>query len=188
MTDFNHTSNRNVGLYALIIIYITTYTSLSIWLLFDGWINNFSALYPIWNIEESKSFPEYIQLAFTTSLGSVLGGAILSFVSFHRYVAVEKCFDIDHCWGFFVLPLLSIITGLVIYSLIQGGLLMLSGSITSDKTPQSAQIGFTAIGCIVGYNWDRVATQLQKLSDKMLGEHSRPAQPPKINSLDDANK
>lgn len=187
MTDLNHTSNRSVWLCTLITIYLATYTSLSIWLLFDGWINNFSALYPIWNVDESNSFPEYIQLAFTTSIGSVLGGAILSFVSFHRYVSVEKCFDIDHCWGFFVLPLLSIITGLVIYSLIQGGLLMLSGSITADKTPQSAQIGFTAIGCIVGYNWDRVATQLQKLSDKMLGVHSKLAQPPKTNTPDGAN-
>lgn len=166
------TVKSTVWLYFLIIMYITAYSGFSIWLLFDGWINNFSALHYLWRVESGFELPDYVQLALTTSLGAVLGGAILSVVSFHRYVAIEKSFEPEHGWGFLVMPLLSIIIGLVVYSLVQGGLLILSGSITEENSPKSAHLGFTAIGCISGYNWDKVASQLQKLSNKVFGGNS----------------
>lgn len=151
-----------------IILYIAIYVLGSLWLLIEGWLNNFSSLNFLWGIEQTQKMPDLVQFAFTTALGSVLGGAILSFISFHRYVAIEKNFDDDHSWGFFLLPILSIVIGIVVFALVQGGLIILSGSLSSENSPKSAYLGFTAIGCIAGYNWDKVASQLQKLSGKLL--------------------
>lgn len=156
-----------------IIIYMAAYVLGSLWLLIDGWINQFSSLNVLWGIEQAQRMPDLVQFAFTTALGSVLGGAILSFISFHRYVAIEKSFDNDHSWGFFLLPVLSIVIGIAVFSLVQGGLIILSGSLSSENSPKSAYFGFTAIGCIAGYNWDKVASRLQKLSGKFIDDDAK---------------
>ncbi len=152
----------------LISIYIFFYASVTIWLLFDGWINEFSSLYGLWNITGNNHFPNSVNLILFSTLGSILGGAVLSITSFHRYMAVEKNFDKDHFWGFIFTPMLSSIMGIIIFTLIQSGLLVFSGTFSESEQPMSATLGFTAIGCIAGYNWDAVIIKLQKLSTSVI--------------------
>ncbi|GAA6170955.1 hypothetical protein NBRC116592_06250 [Colwellia sp. KU-HH00111] len=147
-----------------ILIYIFSYSLLSIWLLFDGWINQFSSLHWMWGINEGNGFSNAILLVLFSLLGAILGGAILSITSFHRYVAIEKNFDLDHIWGFIYTPILSSIVGITVFALVQSGLLVLNGSFAEGEQSISATMGFTAIGCISGYNWDVIIAKLQELS------------------------
>lgn len=147
-----------------ILFYIFSYSLISIWLLFDGWINKFSSLHWLWGISEGNDFSNPIILILFSLFGAILGGAILSITSFHRYVAIEKNFDLDHIWGFIFTPILSSIVGITVFTLVQSGLLVLNGSFAEGDQSISATMGFTAIGCISGYNWDVIIAKLQELS------------------------
>lgn len=145
-------------------LYILSYSLLSIWLIFDGWLNQFSSLYPIWNITNETLFTNTIKNTLFTALGAILGGAILNITSFHKYFAIEQNFDIYHLWGFIFTPILSAIVGIIIYALIQSGILVLSGSMSTTET-STASLGYTAIGSIAGYNWDVFIKKIQELSN-----------------------
>lgn len=104
-------------------------------------------------------------------IGAVLGCSILGITSFHRYVAIEKDFDCDHIWGFLLAPLLSIVVGLLIFALLQSGLVVL----TSQTTPSAfndlsvtSTFGYLAIGGVAGYNWDVFVKKLQELSANVI--------------------
>ena len=149
--------------------YIFIYTIASIWLLIDGWINQFSSIHVVWS---TTTLPPHVQNLFFTMLGALLGCAILGITSFHRYKAIEKTFDIDHIWGFFLAPVLALVVGLLIYAILQSGLVVLTNqtSLTSI-TPQSnitATLGYLAIGGITGYNWDVFIKKLQELSANIM--------------------
>ncbi|EKN3731991.1 hypothetical protein OU760_001117 [Yersinia enterocolitica] len=160
-------SKRYLAFSIVISLYILSYSVISIWLLFDGWINNFKSLSWIWNIQHDKEFPDIVRFAFFTIIGSILGGGILSITSFHRHIAINKNFDSDHLWGFIFSPILSMIIAIIIYSLIQSGLLVLTGSINENTSNISSVLGFTAIGAISAYNWDIFIIKLQDLSSKI---------------------
>ncbi|WP_016955938.1 hypothetical protein [Catenovulum agarivorans] len=153
---------------SFILIYILSYSVLSIWLLFDGWINKFSSIHWLWGIESSDGFSNGVLLTIFSLLGAILGGAILSITSFHKYIAIEKKFDRDHLWGFIFIPILSVIVGIIVFTLVQSGLLVLSGSFADGEQSITTTMGFTAIGCISGYNWDVIAAKLQELSKNIF--------------------
>lgn len=154
----------------LISLYMLAYSLVSIWLLFDGWVNKFSSIHWLWKIQEGQGFPGSISLALFSTFGAVLGGLVLSITSFHKYIAIEKSFDTDHLWGFIFTPILSSIVGLIVFTLVQSGLLVLSGSFTENDQSISAALGFTAIDCISGYNWDVVIGKLQELSKSVISK------------------
>ncbi|HIF9290718.1 TPA: hypothetical protein ACX6RJ_001505 [Photobacterium damselae] len=145
-------------------IYMITYGLGTIWLLFDGWINQFKALHWLWGVEDKDHFSATICFALFTVLGAIMGGSLLSITSFHRHFAIEKKFDTDHLWGYWFTPVLSIIVGIVVYALVQSGLLVLSGTSNSLENLSTAALGYTAIGSVAGYNWDIFIRKLQDLS------------------------
>ena len=149
---------------SLFSLYLTVYPIFTIWLFFDGLVNKFSSLYFLWEIDTSTGFSTPISLLLFTTVGAVLGGAILNIISFHKYFSVEKSFDIEYFWGFFFTPILSAVVGIIVFALIQGGLLVLNGSLAESTESINSSLGFTAIGCIAGYNWDMFIRKLQELS------------------------
>jgi len=146
------------------------YSISTIWLIFDGLANRFSSLFFLWGISVDVGFPTPIYLLLFTALGAILGGAILNIISFHKYFSVEKSFDIEYFWGFFFTPILSAIVGIVVFALVQGGLLVLNGSLDNASPSINSALGFSAIGCISGYNWDIFIRKLQELSSFMNQE------------------
>ncbi|EGU38031.1 hypothetical protein [Vibrio splendidus] len=147
-------------------LYTFAYAIGAIWLLFDGWLNNFSSITWLWG--EDTQFPQVIYFLLFTIIGSLLGSALLGLTSFHRYKAIEKSFELDHSWGYFFLPVLALIVGILVFSLIQAGLFVLAGDISGDKSPESATLGYLAIGGVAGYNWDVFIKKLQELSVSVL--------------------
>nr|MBF4349255.1 hypothetical protein [Vibrio anguillarum] len=70
-------------------IYIFLYVVMATWLLFDGWITNFSSLQSIWTLSEGQSsLPSHVVFSIYTILGAILGSGLLGIISFHRYVAI----------------------------------------------------------------------------------------------------
>ncbi|ENP8415202.1 hypothetical protein [Vibrio alginolyticus] len=144
--------------------YILMYGLTTIWLLFDGWINQFESMYWLWGMNNKQEFSQTICFALFTVLGSIMGGALLSITSFHKHFAIEKKFDTDHLWGYWFTPVLSIIVGIIVYALVQSGLLVLSGSPTTQENVSTTALGYMAIGSISGYNWDVFINKIKDLS------------------------
>jgi len=139
-----------------------------LWLLFDGWLNGFSSIYWIWGVNESVGIPPIYKLAMMSLVGSILGCGTLDIVSFNKYVAIEKTYDLDHIWGFFISPVLASIIGLIVFALFQSGLLVFSGSFSNEKAPVTAELGFTAVGFISGYSWHDVINKFRDISQGLF--------------------
>jgi hypothetical protein len=140
----------------------------TIWLLFDGWFTNFNFILGMWDLPENYEMPNFLLLMLFSLFGAILGGTVLSVISFHRYVAVEKTFDLDHVWGFIFNPMLSAISGIVIYAFLQSGLVILSGDISENVDSVTSTVAFTAIGCVAGFNWDVLVKKIQHLSESVI--------------------
>lgn len=168
----NKKTNSFIILSIIVSIYMILYSLAAIWFWFDGWMNNFASLHCLWNISGEYTFSPSVIFSLFTILGSILGGALLNITSFHRHFAIEKKFDIDHLWGFFFTPILSIIVGIIVFTLVQSGLLVLSGMSENKENISNAALGFTAIGSIAGYNWDVFIRKLQELS-KLINHKSQ---------------
>jgi len=83
--------NNGYGFNALMIIYsayLLTYSVSILWLLVDGLVNKFSSLKSIWSI--TGEFPAPVVLLLFTVCGSILGGAVLNIISFHKHYFEKK--------------------------------------------------------------------------------------------------
>lgn len=179
----NNTNLNERSPYTFVVpLYIFLYTIAAIWLLICGWVDNFSVLSCLWGSD--ITFPPHVQSLFFTMIGAVLGCSILGITSFHRYVAIEKDFDCDHIWGFLLAPLLSVVVGLLIFALLQSGLVVL----TSQTSPSAfndlsvtSTFGYLAIGGVAGYNWDVFVKKLQELSANVINTKNSDDNPPSQN-------
>lgn len=152
----------------IVFLFTTGYAIFALWLLFDGYINSFLSLNSLWSIDASSEIPKVFQLALFSLVGSILGCATLDIVSFHKYIAIKKVFDLDHIWGFFFSPILAAIIGLIVFALFQSGLLVFSGNFSNEESPVTAELGFTAVGFVAGYSWHDVITRFREISDGLF--------------------
>lgn len=148
-----------------VVFFIILYSIMALWLLFDGWLNDFESIYGLWNICE---VPVVFKLALISMVGSILGCATLDLLSFHKYVAIKKTYDLDHIWRFLFSPILSAILGLLVFALFQSGLLVLTGNFSNEKTPETAELAFAAIGFLSGYSWHHVIGKVRDISEDMF--------------------
>jgi len=160
--------NQRCKLAFLVPIYIFLYSLIAIWILIDGWLTDFSFVLKLWSVSDIKSVPTLVHYVLFTMNGALFGSAILGIISFHRYFAIEKTFDADHLWGFLFSPLLALLVGILIFAIIQSGLVVLSGDLASATNPENATLGYLAIGGIAGYNWDVFVKKLQNLSKDVI--------------------
>ena len=147
--------------------YIFACSLSAIWLLIDGWTSDFSSISSLWTINKDQDFPNVAISLLFTQVGAVLGGTLLSIVSFHKYQAIEKSFDKDHLWGFLFSPLLALIIGTLAFAIIQSGLVVLTGGLNT-KDQYTATLGYLSIGGIAGYNWDVFIKKLKDLSKNVI--------------------
>ena len=167
-SDRTVTPSKYSRLAWLVPIYIFSYSLAGIWALVDGLLTNFSFILKLWAVEDPHSIPTLVNYLIFTMIGALFGSAILGIISFHRYIAIDKSFDPDHLWGFWFSPLLALLVGILIFAIIQSGLVVLSGDLADAKNPENATLGYLAIGGIAGYNWDVFVKKLQNLSKNVL--------------------
>lgn len=155
---------RRLMLSFLIFCYIMTYTLFSLKYLFMSWSGDFSYLAALLSLSNESIAVKEIKLALFTIAGALLGGAILGITSLHKYAAVEKTLDVDHLWGYFMAPVLSIVIGVLIFCLLYSGIMVLSGGASTTAEKTSVKIGYMSLGAICAFNWEVFVIKLQKLS------------------------
>lgn len=155
---------RRFILSLVIFSYLMIYTFLTIKYLFLSWSNDYSFFDALLHFKNEINVSEEIKLAIYTVFGAVLGGATLGITSLHKYAAVTKKLDIDHVWGYFMAPMLSIIIGILIFCFLYSGLIVLTGGTDLDAGKNSVKIGYLSMGAISSYNWDVFIQKLKKLS------------------------
>lgn len=150
-------------------IFIFFQCSFAIWLVFEGIINSFDNITMIWagnSLQPILLDPVALFMMFTCT-GALLGVSILNIISFHKYVAIEKNFDIDHVWGFLFSPLLALTIGAVTFGLLQAGLFVLNGNSSLKSTATIQYFGYIGFGAVAGYNWDAFINKIQNLSNNI---------------------
>lgn len=157
----------------LVPLYTFAYSIFAIWLLIDGWLTGFSSILNLWSLDEGFTIPTQVPFLFFTIVGALLGSAILSITSFHRHYAINYSFNSRHIWGFFLVPLLAILVGCLVFAIVQSGLLVLTGDIANESDPVRATLGYVAIGGVAGYNWDIFVKKLESLSQDLLNSSNK---------------
>lgn len=166
-TSNSETSWPSKLLISAIAIYISFYCFFCVKYLLMAWSKDYSFLSHLLNDYTNLINNKSLVLVIYTILGSVLGGAILSITSLHKYSAQTKNFDVDHLWGYLFSPLLSTVIGILTFCFLQSGLLILTGNINDNSGSLMVILGYTAAGSVGAYNWDVFIKKLKKLSDKL---------------------
>lgn len=166
MSETSHKSQKHIY---TVFTFIFLQCNFGIWLVFEGIINSFSNITILWSNNSSQPLsldPVALFMMFTCT-GALLGVNILNIISFHKYVAIEKKFDVDHVWGFLFSPLLALTIGAVTFGLLQAGLFVLNGNSSLKSTTTIQCFGYIGFGAIAGYNWDAFINKIQSLSKSM---------------------
>ena len=93
-------------------------------------------------------------------------------MSFHKHVSVEQDFSNAHVWGYFIGPVLAMILGIVVFALVQSGLLVFgNGSLNSEQS-NVAFLGSLSIGFLAGFGWYSATQKLRSLVKQFFGGDS----------------
>ena len=152
-----------------VLVFLLSYLTAVFILLIDCWLNNGGRIRSFLLTGEGAEFPPLFNSAIYAVLGSILGCGVLDVVSFHKYVAIKRDFQTPHVWGYFFAPWLAAILGLVVFALLQSGLLILGGG-NSTKPSEVTNLGFLAIGFLSGYGWYDVVQRIKRLITRMFTE------------------
>ena len=167
----NNDSNKREKSYYVIAILILVYTVLfglsGIIMLFSGWLSDFQFILGERLMNMAKDSRILFLLCLYTISGALLGGATLSITSFHRNITKYKSIGIDHLWGYFMAPFLAVIIGILVFCLIQGGLIVFTAGNYDNAKASISMLGYVAFGAIGAYNWDVFIEKLQSLSKKL---------------------
>lgn len=158
-----------------IITYVVAYVTVCFLLLVEIWFNDLSLIRAVLDpssglqTDLAKVDPILVS-ALCAAIGSILGCALLDMTSFFKHVSVKRDFQSSHGWGYFFAPWLASILGLVVFAVIQSGILFFAptshSGIASTATATAvnrAHFGFFAIGFLVGYDWYEVSQRLSSL-------------------------
>jgi hypothetical protein len=169
-TPDNRNTPGDLILRIFILIFILGYLTLAIYLVFNGWTDNFERLQRFLGLK--KAFSPLLHSCLFAICGAMMGIGVLDLLHFHKHVAVLKDFDNSHSWGFIFAPWLSVILGLLVCALVKSGLFVFGGSIATD-TSEIADLGHLAIGFIAGYGWFQLTGVVQSLVSKLFNESTR---------------
>jgi hypothetical protein len=102
-----------------------------------------------------------------------LGAGALGLVSFHKHVSAQSDFDPDHSWGYFVAPWLAGVLGLIVFALLQTGLLVFSGSIGPSDDAILSNLAFLAVGFLSGFGWYDATERIRSVVKQFFEEPQR---------------
>jgi hypothetical protein len=154
----------------LVVLFALTYVSYALYFVVDTWIHNGRILRCVLGLDGRAALSPLFVACVHAVVGSVLGAGVLDLVSFHKYVAVEKNFEKAHVWGYFIGPWLAAALGLIVFGLLQSGLLILSGGAGDSSNSEVRNLGFLAIGFLSGFGWNDVTRRLQQIVRRFFSE------------------
>lgn len=135
-----------------IVVYIVVYLGFTLWLLLDIWVLEQANLHRLLGLPRDKTLPPFFLSALHAMLGAMLGAGVMDIVNFHTYASVKGDFQARHVWGYFVAPLLAAVLGLIVFALLQSGLMVFAGA-SKGEPDDLARLGFLAVGFLAGFGW-----------------------------------
>jgi len=124
-----------------IVAFIVVYLGFTLWLLLDIWVLGQANLHRLLNLPPDKTLPPFFVSALHAMLGAMLGAGVMDIVNFHTYASMKGNFQSRHVWGYFVAPLLAAVLGLIVFSLLQSGLMVFAGANTICVSASSVPVG-----------------------------------------------
>jgi len=147
----------------IIMTFVLAYISGALFLIVDLWIHEHGMLSKLMGLSKDESLPALFISGMHAVLGAVLGAGVLDIVSFHKYVAVRRDFQLPHVWGYFFAPWLAAVLGLIVFALLQSGLLIFTGGGEEARSKEVANLGFLAIGFLSGFGWFEALGKIRAL-------------------------
>lgn len=151
-----------------IIVFALFYITIALYFVVDCWVHEQKKLKFFLGFPSDKIFPPMFLSAIYTVLGAILGAGALNIISFHRHVAIKHDFQAPHVWGYFVAPWLATILGLVIFALLQSGLLILNGGMSADSKSEVSNLGYLAIGFLSGFGWFQATERIRDIISRFF--------------------
>lgn len=151
-----------------IIAFTLSYVSFVLYLVVDTWVHEQALLRGLLDLKADDSLPPNFHSATYAVLGSILGAGALGLVSFHRHVSVKQDFQLPHVWGYFVAPWLSAVLGLIVFALLQTGLLVFSGGTTSGQNTDISHMGYLMVGFLSGFGWVQAVEKIREVVNRFF--------------------
>ncbi len=147
----------------LIVAFALSYITVAFYLVVDCWVHEQKTLKHLLGLPAEQILSPIFMFAVYAVLGSILGAGALDIVSFHRYVAVKRDFQQPHVWGYFVAPWLAAVLGLIVFALLQTGLLVFSGGASSSSNSEVSQLGYLTVGFLAGFGWYQAIQKIREV-------------------------
>lgn len=152
-----------------IVLYSAAYLIGALALLLDFWVLNQVSLRRLVGLNGADPLPPLFLSALHAMLGAVLGAGVLSIVSFHHYTSVRGDFQSRHVWGYFTAPLLAMVLGLIVFALLQSGLLIFAGG-AKGEPDDVARLGYLAVGFLAGFGWFEATQSIRRIVRRFFSE------------------
>lgn len=156
-----------------IIGYALAYIALAMYLVVDAWVLDQAFLKRLLGLSISATLPPLFISAFHAVLGAILGAGALDIVSFHHYVAIKQDFQSPHVWGYFVGPWLAAALGLMVFALMQSGLLVFTGGTAPAADATVSNLGYLAIGFLSGFGWFQATERIRDIVTRFFAPASK---------------
>lgn len=163
-----------------IVAYVAGYLLWALWLLLDIWVLGQSHLHQWLHLPPEAKLSSVFLSALHAMLGALLGAGVMDIVSFHTYASVKGDFQARHVWGYFVAPLLASVLGLVVFALLQSGLLVFAGT-AKGEADDLARLGYLAVGFLSGFGWYEATESIRGIVKRFFSGTATakaPAPPP----------
>ncbi len=151
-----------------IIVFTLSYISVVLYLVLDTWVHEQAMLKRLLDLKtDEQLLPNFLSAIYAV-LGSILGAGALGLVSFHRHVSVKQDFQLPHVWGYFVAPWLSAVLGLIVFALLQTGLLVFSGGASSGQNTEISHMGYLMVGFLSGFGWVQAVEKIREVVNRFF--------------------
>ena len=163
----------------IIVAFSLLYISFILYLVVDSWVHEQETLKRFLGVPAETPLPPGFLSAVYAVLGSILGAGVLGIVSFHRHVSIKQDFQTPHVWGYFVAPWLAAVLGLIVFALLQTGLLVFSGGGSSGQNTEISHMGYLAVGFLSGFGWVQAVEKIREVVKRFFAASPGEAKPGK---------
>ena len=163
----------------VVALFVIAYMLGALSVLLDVWVFGAANLRSALGVGPDTVLPEVFLSALHAMIGATLGAGSLGIVSFHTYVSLKGDFQARHVWGYFMAPVLASVLGLVVFALLQSGLLVFAnrGAGTADDL---ARLGYLAVGFLAGFGWWEATHSIQRIVKRFFSSDAPTSPPPSV--------
>lgn len=151
----------------LIVVWMILYSGFTLYAVTALWLSQGNVLCDWLATSDCSNLPGVFISGVYAMLGGILGAGVLGMAAFHQHASMEGNFEIRHGWGYLFAPLLAAILGLIVFALMQSGLLVFSGASNSDPSPV-VNFGYLSIGFLSGFGWYPATQRIHQIVMKFF--------------------